>query len=456
MKDMLLIAGKEIQAAVRSARFAIVCIIVLALFIGATVLGDGRFIAAREAYDSTLRQQAESFSAVPDYELMLGIFLSAYRPPNPGAIVAAGVGKALRDTFFIYNINNPPRLQSLMVHNSFSRLHGEWDLLAVVAVVVSFLALLLSYDALAGEKLSGTISLLCSSSVSRVSIALGKALGLTATLAIPLIAAGAVSSIIVNLTIPGESARTLPLIIALVLVSIIYAAVFIVLGIAVSAMTHRPFRALVALIAVWIALIFVLPEFCAAIAAASHPAPSEDENGARYSEITLKYIDGFKAFPQDRLARRAAWFDLTRWYQEQLRLVWRDTGNSILLQERTAWAWSWLSPALALNLTTTTLCGTNPGSEVRSMEDVWDATLLYGDHLKARLLADMDEVLRSGSGLRSYANGIPWDDIPKAGFRGVPLSQRLGALATGSLTLLGWLAALMVVSIILVRRYDPR
>jgi ABC-type transport system involved in multi-copper enzyme maturation permease subunit len=456
MSGVLLIAGKEIRAAVRTLRFALVFIIVVALFLGAILLGANRYNLARQSYELTVRQQAESFGAVKTFDPMLGIFLSAYRLPNSGAIVAGGINQLIGDTFYLYNVNNPPSLKSPLIHNSFSRLHGDYDPLSVVAVIISFLALLLSYDAFSGEKRDGTISLLCAGIVGRTSIAIGKVLGLTVTIAIPIVLAAVASAVIIVFSIPGESSTVVPILGAMTLTAILYAAVLVALGTVVSALTHQPFRSLIATLIIWLVIVFMMPELATTTAISANRVPTEDENSGRYQEITIQYLEEFKKFPQDRIARRAAWFDLTKWYQEQLRLVWRDTANSLLRQEEFGWAWGWISPTMTLKLAVTALCGTNPASEVRSIESVWDTVLRYDDYLKTRIVTDMEKARDSGGGMPRYESGIPWAEIPQTKFLSSSFEERVSALAIGSLTLLCWLAVMLVLAILLARRYDPR
>ncbi|HUX06478.1 MAG TPA: ABC transporter permease subunit [Acidobacteriota bacterium] len=456
MRKVFLIAGKELRASVRTLRFVLVLVITLLLFIGATVLGTNRYNLTKNSYELTVRQQAESFAAVKSYEPMLGIFLAAYRPPNPGTLIATGINQLIGDTFYIYNVNNPPALKSPLIHNSFSRLHGDYDMLTIVAIVISFLALLLSYDAFPGEKRDGTAQLLFSEPVGRASIAIGKALGLSLTLFIPIIVSCTASALIAVIAIPGAGDAILGGMAALLILALLYAAVFISLGVAISALTHRPFRSLTALLIIWIALVYVVPEAITAASTSAHPTPTDDDFSNRYREVTIKYLEGFRSFPQDLIERRAAWFELTKWYQGQLRIVWRDIANNLIRQEDFAWAWGWFTPVIPLKLAATGFCGTNPGTEVGSMDSVWDAVVRYDEYLMQKIVADSEEARRTGGGMPRYESGIPWSEIPKVEFRTDSAAQRWGALATGCIVLLAWLVLFTMISILLARRYDPR
>ena len=80
----------------------------------------------------------------------------------------------------------------------------------------------------------------------------------------------------------------------------------------------------------------------------------------------------------------------------------------------------------------------------------------YDEYLKQKIVADMEEARRSGGGMPQYESGIPWGEIPKVEFRTDGAEKRWGALATGCIALLGWLVLLVVITVLLSRRYDPR
>ena len=61
------------------------------------------------------------------------------------------------------------------------------DFLFIVTIIMSLLAILFSYDAIAGERQNGTLRLVIANSVSRAKILLGKCIGGMASLLIPFI-----------------------------------------------------------------------------------------------------------------------------------------------------------------------------------------------------------------------------------------------------------------------------
>jgi len=81
MHSMFLIAGKELRTSVRSVRFAVVVLIVVPLFLSATILGANKIAFLEQSYHDTLRQQAESFGAIETFYPLL--FLSLIHISEP-------------------------------------------------------------------------------------------------------------------------------------------------------------------------------------------------------------------------------------------------------------------------------------------------------------------------------------------------------------------------------------
>ena len=76
----------------------------------------------------------------------------------------------------------------------------ELDWAFIIGLVMSFMAILFTYDAISGERETGTLSLLMSNSVSRATVLLGKFIGAFLTILLPLFI-----GILLNLMITSAS-----------------------------------------------------------------------------------------------------------------------------------------------------------------------------------------------------------------------------------------------------------
>jgi len=128
------------------------------------------------------------------------------------------------------------------------------SLTSLAVYLVPLVALLMAFDAIAGEQERGTLPLLLTYPISRLEILLGKftahlgILGLAIAIGYGIAAALAAS-------FDSEAAQGLPALIRLYLTSLLLGAGFLGLGYAISAVTARPGAAAGAAIAAWLILI---------------------------------------------------------------------------------------------------------------------------------------------------------------------------------------------------------
>ena len=143
---------------------------------------------------------------------------------------------------------------------SSSGLFGSIDYLFVVQFIFSLFAILLSFDAITREKEHGTLRAILSNSLGRAKLATGKLIGGYVTLALPLILSTLLGILI--LAIAGLNvfdgdfmARTGWILTS----SLVFIAVFFLLGLLVSSLVTSTYSALVLSLAFWLGAVMVLP-----------------------------------------------------------------------------------------------------------------------------------------------------------------------------------------------------
>jgi len=144
--------------------------------------------------------------------------------------------------------------------NPFLSIFPSLDMLIVVKVVLGLLAILLSFDAVAGEREKGTLSLTLFNPVSRALLLMGKSLGAMSSLAIAA-AVGFLTALIVFIASPmvslswGEWGR-----IGLIfLCTLLYLGQFYFLGLIVSCRTRSAGTALGITVLCWAVLMVIVP-----------------------------------------------------------------------------------------------------------------------------------------------------------------------------------------------------
>lgn len=238
------VARKEILSNLLSYKFYVV------ILLGAVLVGTSLFIMARDYKDR-----------LADYSLIRpkpGEPI-AVNPPNPLAIFAKGLDESMARSFEIGPTGIAVRAGQKSGNAVFAFFPAP-DLLYIVRVVLSLVALLFGFDQISREKEGGTLRLMLANPASRGSVLLGKWLGNFASLAVPFLLVSALGVAVLaldpDISFSADQAGRLALILGLTLV---YIAFFLSLGFLVSALTRRASSSLVILLFAWTLLVFVLP-----------------------------------------------------------------------------------------------------------------------------------------------------------------------------------------------------
>lgn len=143
------------------------------------------------------------------------------------------------------------------------------DWVFIIKITFSLFAIIFTFDSVCGEREQGTLTLMCANSVSRSSVLLGKYLGALGTLLIPLMVGVILNLLIIVSGVLGtvslQTEHWLRIGI-LIVASVVYVSLFIFLGLLVSTSVHRSSSTLLFLLAFWVALVIIHPNFGAVIA----------------------------------------------------------------------------------------------------------------------------------------------------------------------------------------------
>ena len=136
----------------------------------------------------------------------------------------------------------------------------EIDWVLIVGLVMSFVAILFTFDAISGERERGTLRLVLSNPVPRDTVLLGKFVGALLSLLAPLLIGMLTSLLIISLSPnvslgPSEWAR----IGTMVVLSVIYLSAFVGLGLLVSTRVARSSTSLVTLLVIWVIFVVLAP-----------------------------------------------------------------------------------------------------------------------------------------------------------------------------------------------------
>jgi ABC-type transport system involved in multi-copper enzyme maturation permease subunit len=160
------------------------------------------------------------------------------------------------------------------------------DFLFIVTIVMSLLAMLFSYDAITGERQTGTLRLVISNSLSRAQVLFGKCLGGSASLLIPFLLALLLGVLYVSMnpSVQWDSSAWAELA-SLTAASVVFITLFYLLGLTISTFSRYSSTAILNCLFLWVLLILVIPNVSPYISAQLYRIPSIKGIERRQEEI---------------------------------------------------------------------------------------------------------------------------------------------------------------------------
>ena len=298
---------RELYDHLSSLRFALTTLLILILMIVNAVvyLGEhkrrmGIYRGRTIASENRLQSRCETL-----YDLVLRGPGHLYKKPSPLAFCADGGERLLLDEVRgtserrirrwwdgdvsyefteIWALAYPPNVDILFIaeqvpsERSIMPDYIKIDWGFVTAVLLSFMGILFTFDAISGEQERGTLRLMLSNSISRSAVICGKFLGAFWTIAIPFLLGAIVNISIIYLSesVPfsGNHWVRLGLIIC---VALIYTSIFIFLGILVSSRVRESSTSLAVLLLIWTVWVVLLPNALGSVGNRLHARPSARE-----------------------------------------------------------------------------------------------------------------------------------------------------------------------------------
>ncbi len=262
----LLVTKREVLEHLLSLRFAV------ATAMTALLLLVSVFVMVRDyrvRMDSFAVLEARAIPRAGEYGVM------AVVSPRPLSVFARGLDDVMDRGYDItaYSGISPHDRQTPAM--SLFTLFAPPDLLYIVKVLLSLVALLLSYDAISGEKERGTLRLVLSWPVSRSALVAGKLAGGLAVVWVPFATLFLISvAALVGLGDVAFGAGDLARMALMLGASLVYVTFFLALGMLVSALSASSPRALVGSLLVWALAVFAVPNAGQLVAAQLSPMPS--------------------------------------------------------------------------------------------------------------------------------------------------------------------------------------
>jgi len=165
----------------------------------------------------------------------------------------------------------------------------------VVRVVMSLLAIFLAYDAVSGEREAGILKLSLANSIPRAHILMGKFLGGLFCLVIPLAMSSILAVLMMQLSDTVElGAAEWGRLGIILLLSMLYLAMFYAMGLFVSCITKRSTTTLMVSMLIWILLVMIIPNVGPAMVKRLRHRISRDEMVSQKAKLHADSSERFK------------------------------------------------------------------------------------------------------------------------------------------------------------------
>jgi ABC-type transport system involved in multi-copper enzyme maturation permease subunit len=471
------IVGKEILGNILSFRFVVTLALLLVVVPVTTFVLTSDYL--KKVSDASLRQaETEAYLRSYGHFNRIGAVLQAGMPPLASEALVRGLTAEVNLSEFD---DDPLPVMFPLV-----------DMVFVVTILMSLVALIFAYDAVSGEKEDGTLKLMLANGLARPKVILAKIAGGGLTLLVPY-AMSLIVGLLVVLLHPGVGwgAANWGALALVTIGTVLYVMLFYALGIFISARHHASSSSIMTALLVWVVLVLVVPSLSPYIAAFLSPTPSRiqvereaqrlgdterDELGrklqaertrgivARYPIVTEKMSesDRKRLIERDPAAREAfealgkavqdAWDEANRVQGEKITAVRNAAAKKEEAQTALARTISMASPLavftyLATDLTST---GMKNAAYFGRVSGVWDRA--FWDYARKKI-ADLGA---KDPGTDWWNTAVDMSDRPRFEYREEGLGARAQAALPELLLLLGYGLVFFVLAYVSFLKYDVR
>lgn len=417
------IIKKEVLANLTSLRFILTLLLVISVFIAGGLIFVGKHKSELDDYVNIknknladLQGRSQALNRVPYY------VQTVRKKPLTAQLWAEGCERSLPNNLRldVFTIRYP-EVES-RTNFLFPRF-VDIDWAFIVAFILSFVAILMTFDSFSSEKQRGTLSLMMSNAVPRDKVILGKYISGMLTLAAAFFAGLVLNLIIIlvaGVSLKGQGLR----IILFLMLSLFYLSVFVLLGMLVSSLSSRSASSIVALLFIWVILAIIIPSFGRIGAERMFKVPTRDEvdrqiydaqsqifaNSEKFGKNAGNWGSGTNVNPP----ARSALFNAVADSRNQ---IFEDYMNKIVAQVRTGRTITRISPTALYQYASEAISGTG----VSRFQSLYRQLKRYKDELKAFLVAKDKEDPQSrhlltpweGHAVLFSAKPVDFNAIPK-------------------------------------------
>jgi len=286
------ILRKELRMNLLSLRFVLSLLLAISLFAASGFVFVNRYEKNSQDYWKKTNENMTSLKGQSKQLYQLAFYKQEiYKRPKLLTCFVEGFERSLPDCIQCDAFTSD--LPEIRGQSNFILPHfSDIDWVFIVSLILSFVALVFTYDSVSGEKEDGTLRQMLANTIPRYEVLLGKYLGVMLTIGIPLFIGLLVSLIIVVASnVVVISGLDWLKILSIVLLSFLCVSTFVLLGIFISIRTTHSSNSMVILLLVWVGLVILIPSFGRIISDLSSRSITQVELRRRLDEASKKVDD---------------------------------------------------------------------------------------------------------------------------------------------------------------------
>lgn len=283
-----LIFLKELKDIIQGSRFTISFAVCSVLIILAFYMGAQNYLASRAQYEAALQENRNQIAANNDWMLVEHTIML---PPHPLMTLVNGLSNDVGRDIKMSGKGELNAKNTRFNDEPLFAIFRFMDLEFIFGIVLSLFAIMFGYDAINGEKTSGTLKLCFANPLSRASFIAGKFLGAFSALSVALLVPLLIGAALLPALGIQLSTQEWIRLAFIVLAGLVYFGVFLSVAMAISALTSRPSNAFLISLVVWIFAVFIIPKTSVLIAGRLVEVPNVDEITAQKNRYRMQLFD---------------------------------------------------------------------------------------------------------------------------------------------------------------------
>ncbi|KAA3614086.1 MAG: DUF3526 domain-containing protein [Calditrichaeota bacterium] len=264
---------KEFKNILLSPKFSVTFLMTSILILLSLFIGIQEYNIKQVQFETGNKMAAQQLSERTHWG---GANTQIFREPNPMQIFVSGVSNDI-GRFSNISEYDPVKLRKSMYSDDpVFAVFRSIDLVFIIQVVLSLLAILFTYDSINGEREDGTLKLVLANAIPRWKYLFAKFsgawLGLIVPLSIPLLI-GLLLLMVYNIPIQPMAARLS----LLIVMGLLYYTFFIGIGLLISALTRNSSSSFLFLLVFWVVAVLIVPRIGTMAAGQIVPTISQSE-----------------------------------------------------------------------------------------------------------------------------------------------------------------------------------